>query len=58
VRRWSCKSKVKFWGSTPELLSILQDWSVKWDSGIPSVEVKFADIRRNAGGESGYLGYY
>ena len=28
------------------------------DSGIPGVEVKFVDIRRNTGGEGGYLGLY
>jgi len=27
-------------------------------SGIPSVEVKFVDIRRNTGGEGGFLGHY
>ncbi len=27
-------------------------------SGIPGVEVKFVDIRRNTGGEGGYLDQY
>jgi hypothetical protein len=46
---------VKSWGLTPELLSKLLCLSFREDSGIPSVEVKFVDIRRNIGGESGYL---
>ena len=34
---------------------ILLDWSVGEDDGIPGVEVKFVDIRRNTGGEGGHL---
>ena len=34
-------------GSTWELRSILRDLSEGEDSGIPSVEVKFVDIRKN-----------
>ena len=47
--------EVKALSSTQELLSKLLGLSFGEDSGIPSVEVKFVDIRRNAGGESGYL---
>jgi hypothetical protein len=28
------------------------------EDGIPGVEVKFVDIRRNTGGEGGLLAYY
>ncbi len=28
------------------------------DGGIPSVEVKFVDIRKNTGGEGGHLARY
>jgi hypothetical protein len=34
---------------------ILADWSIGEESGIPGVEVKFVDIRRNNGGEGGFL---
>jgi hypothetical protein len=46
---------VKAQGSTLELHPKLLGLSVRGDSGIPSVEVKFVDIRRNTGGESDYL---
>ena len=45
-------------GSTKELPSILMCWSPGEGSGIPSVEVKFVDIGRNTGGESGSLDLY
>ncbi len=38
-------------GSTAELRSKLAGLSTGEGSGIPSVEVKFVDIRRNTGGE-------
>ena len=46
---------VKARGLTSELLSKLLVLSEVGDDGIPSVEVKFLDIRRNTGGESDYL---
>ncbi len=49
---------VKSQGSTLELLSKLVDWSVIGGDGIPSVEVKFLDIRRNIGGEGDHLDHY
>ncbi len=42
-------------GSTSELPLILGVLSVEEVSGIPSVEVKFVDIRRNTSGEGGLL---
>ncbi len=41
-------------GSTPELPFILAISSSREVSGIPSVEVKFVDIRRNTSGEGAY----
>ena len=38
-----------------ELHSKLRGWSAGEDGGIPGVEVKFVDIRRNTGGEGGFL---
>ena len=38
-----------------ELHSKLQGWSAGEGGGIPGVEVKFVDIRRNTGGEGGFL---
>ena len=38
-----------------ELHRKLRGWSVEEDGGIPGVEVKFVDIRRNTGGEGGHL---
>jgi hypothetical protein len=46
---------VKAPGSTREVLLILLVLSVGEDSGIPGVVVKYVDIRRNTGGEGGYL---
>ena len=48
-------SDVKSRGSTKELRPILLGLSVGGGGGIPGVEVKFVDIRRNTGGEGGYL---
>ncbi len=42
-------------GSTSELPLILQVLSPREVSGIPSVEVKFVDIRKNTSGEGGSL---
>ena len=49
---------VKARGSTPELHSKPLAWNTGEGSGIPGVEVKFVDIRRNTGGESGFLARY
>jgi hypothetical protein len=46
---------VKALGLTQEVLLILPGLSVGEDSGIPGVVVKYVDIRRNTGGEGGYL---
>ncbi len=45
-------------GLTPEVHLILQFLSMVEGSGIPGVEVKFVDIRRNTGGEGDYLDQY
>ncbi len=45
---------MKSQGSTLELPLILAISSSREVSGIPSVEVKFVDIRRNTSGEGGY----
>ena len=50
------KSGVKAQGSTLELHSKLASLNTREGSGIPGVEVKFVDIRRNTGGEGGLLG--
>ena len=42
-------------GSTREVHLKLQSLNVGEDSGIPGVVVKYVDIRRNTGGEGGYL---
>ena len=55
MRRRTVKSDVKSRGSTAELHWILAVLSPGDESGIPSVEVKFVDIRRNTSGESGSL---
>ena len=55
MRRRIIKSDVKSLGSTEDLHWILVVLSPGEDSGIPSVEVKFVDIRRNTSGESGSL---
>jgi hypothetical protein len=46
---------VKSLGSTQELHPKLSVWSGGEGSRIPGVEVKFVDIRRNTGGEGGFL---
>ena len=46
---------VKARGLTSELLSKLLVLSEVGDDGIPSVEVKFLDIRRNTSGEGDLL---
>jgi hypothetical protein len=46
---------VKSRGSTPELHPKLASLNIGEGSGIPGVEVKFVDIRRNTSGESGFL---
>ena len=46
---------MKSLGSTQELHSKLPALSGGEGSGIPGVEVKFVDIRRNTGGEGGHL---
>ena len=58
MRRRIIKLDVKSRGSTSELhlkLVVLSSGEV---SGIPSVEVKFVDIRRNTRGEGGLLDRY
>ena len=46
---------MKYRGSTPGLRLKLSVLSVGEESGIPSVAVKCVDIRRNTGGEGGFL---
>ena len=46
---------MKALGSTQEVHSKLANLNVGEGSGIPSVEVKFVDIRRNTSGEGDYL---
>jgi hypothetical protein len=46
---------VKALGLTEEVRLKLQSLSVGEDGGIPQVEVKFVDMRRNTGGEGGHL---
>ena len=55
MRRRTIKSDVKSLGSTEDVHWILEVLSPGEESGIPSVEVKFVDIRRNTSGESGSL---
>jgi hypothetical protein len=55
VSRRISKSGVKSLGSTEEGRLKLETLSVGEVGGIPSVEVKFVDIRRNIRGESGLL---
>ncbi len=52
------KSDVKARGLTPEVHLKLKDLSMGEGSGIPGVEVKFVDIRRNTGGEGDFLDQY
>jgi hypothetical protein len=49
---------VKALSSTQELHPKLTVWSSGEESRIPGVEVKFVDIRRNTGGEGGFLDTY
>ena len=49
---------MKSLGSTQELHLKLPVSSDGEGSGIPGVEVKFVDIRRNTGGEGGFLDVY
>ena len=58
MRRRFIKSNVKAQGSTLELHLKLVNLSMREESGIPGVEVKFVDIRRNTGGEGGFLAHY
>ncbi len=51
-------SGVKSLGSTGELHLKLRDLNPVEGGGIPGVEVKFVDIRRNTGGVGGLLGRY
>ncbi len=46
---------VKYLGSTEELQPKLFPLSIGEVSGIPSVEVKCVDIRRNTSGEGDFL---
>ena len=58
MRRRIVKSDVKSLGSTEDVHWILAILSPGEGSGIPSVEVKFVDIRRNTSGEGDSLGQY
>ena len=49
------KSDVKAQGLTLEVHLKLVGLSSGEENGIPGVEVKFVDIRRNTGGEGGFL---
>jgi hypothetical protein len=49
---------VKAHDSIVELQWILPDWSIGEENGIPGVEVKFVDIRRNNEGEGSSLDNY
>ncbi len=49
---------MKALGSTQEVHLILPFLSMGEESGIPSVEVKFVDIRMNTRGEGGSLDQY
>ena len=49
---------MKALGSTEERHGKLENLSTGEEGGIPSVEVKFVDIGRNTGGESGSLDRY
>jgi hypothetical protein len=51
-------SEVKSPSLTWELPLKLHDLNNREASRIPSVEVKFVDIRRNTGGEGGLLAIY
>jgi hypothetical protein len=49
---------VKALGSTQEVLLILENLNVAEGARIPSVVVKYVDIRWNTGGEGGHLGQH
>ncbi len=49
---------MKSLGSTQEVHRILSGLSMGGESGIPGVEVKFVDIRRNNSGEGDSLDHY
>ena len=49
---------MKAHGSTVEVHLKLLGLSMGGESGIPGVEVKFVDIRRNIGGEGDFLDQY
>ena len=51
-------SDVKALGLTQEVHLKLLSLSKEEGSGIPGVEVKFVDIRRNTGGEGDFLALY
>ena len=55
MRRRVSKLVVKSLGSTEELQLKLFILSAGEESGIPSVAVKCVDIRKNTGGEGGFL---
>ena len=57
MRRRFFKSDVKAQGSTLELHLKLANLSMREESGIPGVEVKFVDIRRNISGEGDFLAH-
>ncbi len=49
---------MKVQGLTLEVHMKLSDLSIRGESGIPGVEVKFVDIGRNTGGEGDFLAEY
>ncbi len=49
---------MKVQGLTLEVHMKLPDLSIRGESGIPGVEVKFVDIGRNTGGEGDFLAEY
>ncbi len=49
---------MKALGLTQEVHLKLLDLSIREGSGIPGVVVKYVDIRRNIGGEGGFLAEY
>ncbi len=51
-------SDVKALGLTEEVHLKLRDLNMGEGSGIPGVAVKCVDIRRNTGGEGGFLDQY
>ena len=55
MRRREGKLAVKSLGLTEELQPKLSFLSAGEESGIPSVAVKCVDIRKNTGGEGGFL---